>query len=320
MEQIYPHALDIRHQSWAVQDTLVYQAIGEISNNKVSSIKTKYLKNECVRILSGVLAKNKTVVELKIRFDERNDPDPPLKYLISCLSINNTLSIINLRCCKLGGDSFKNLCKVLRGNNTVTHLCLSHDCLACKDAKALGKCLQINKSIINLNIGHNFIKTSGMKHLFKRLKYNETLKRIDIRDNSIWTEIFDVVNNTLLKNKTLGLVRTRLYTQDGIMTESERLMVTMLKQNVEEGDKLKNRTKTITLLLLCHFYYDDSPLSRYNLPSGPFFTILKMAGLYKRGYGIGPLDEKESPVFMRTIMDEKESSAFMRAMKKFKAE
>ena len=189
-------------------------------------------------------------------------PDQIIISLASLLRTNHTLVHLELGTCNIDSDGALQLASALNTNNTVQRLQLTHDPIGFQEAAAFAEILRTNHILAELNLQEHgsycgtcqlagFLQTSQVFYM--------SVNQIGAMAGAA---------ETLLKNKSLRVLKLYYYHGDSIGEEVAQKLIESLKQNA-----------TLNLLVLPKEYessFTSSGLDSrvvFRDPSGPWPMI-----------------------------------------------
>ena len=107
------------------------------------------------------------------------------EFFFEALSVNTTLTNLNLSNDRIGDSGAGSLSRALAVNTTLTHLNLSGNRIGDSGAGYLSDALAINTTLTNLNLCDNRLGDSRAGSLSKALTVNTALTHLDLSENSI---------------------------------------------------------------------------------------------------------------------------------------
>ena len=126
--------------------------------------------------------------------------------LAGALSVNSSLTQLNLEVNKIGNAGAISLADALKVNSSLTQLNLEFNKIGNAGAISLADALKVNSSITQLNLGGNPIGADGAKALADALKVNSFLKQLSLRWNGIGNDGAISLADALKVNSSLALL------------------------------------------------------------------------------------------------------------------
>ena len=151
--------------------------------------------------LSNVLKTNTTVTTLDLR-GSRIGGDGAAA-LGECLKSNTSLTTLGLVGNGIGGNGAAALGECLLNNTSLTKLDLQLNQIGGDGAAALGECLNCNTSLTMLDLCRNCIGDDGAAALGECLKYNTSLTKLDLQGNQIGCDGAAALAECLKCNRSL---------------------------------------------------------------------------------------------------------------------
>lgn len=135
-----------------------------------------------------LLKSNSTLKRLDLRSGHYLDPhqglrDAGVKFLTEALTINSTLTHLNVANNFLTADSATLFADLLTSNKTLTTLNLEGNKIEADGTIALAAALRVNTTLTDLRLSHNDIGVKGLMALNDMLDVNTTLTRLDLNDS-----------------------------------------------------------------------------------------------------------------------------------------
>ena len=158
-----------------------------------------------IAILSKTLSVNTTLTHLNLEGNRVGEPGAA--SLSQALFFNTTLTHLNLEGNRVGEPGAASLSKALFVNTALTHLNLGRNELGASGAACLSKALLVNTTLTDLRLFSNGIDASGAAFLSWALSVNNTLTHLNLRENKIGASGADYLSWALSVNTTL----THLY-------------------------------------------------------------------------------------------------------------
>ena len=126
-----------------------------------------------------------------------------LEFFFKSLSVNTSLTDLDLSGNSTYASGAASLCKALSVNTALTNLNLSHNTIDAFGAASLFKVLSVNTALTNLNLSSNRIDDSGVASLSKVLSVNTKLTKLELRFNAIGASGAASLSEALLINNSL---------------------------------------------------------------------------------------------------------------------
>ena len=137
---------------------------------------------------------------LKWEQDSRKDN---FVSLSKALSVNSSLTNLDLRLNNIGGSGAASLSQALVVNSSLTNLDLSLNRIGDSGAASLSQALAVNSSLTNLNLYFNCIGDSGAASLSQALAVNSSLTNLDLSLNRIGDSGAASLSQALAVNSSL---------------------------------------------------------------------------------------------------------------------
>ena len=147
---------------------------------------------------------------LRTKFSRAKIDNREIALLYQALSVNTTLTHLNLSNNKIGASGARSLSVALSGYTTkLTHLNLSNNKIDASGAKSLSEALSVNTALTHLNLDGNLLRDHGAARLSVALSFNTTLTHLNLHGNSIGdfgaAHLFQALSrNTTLTDLNLG--------------------------------------------------------------------------------------------------------------------
>ena len=109
-------------------------------------------------------------------------------FLSEVLRENTPLTSLNLSHTVIRDEGAHSLSEALRVNTSLTFLDLSDNFIQCMGANSLSEALRVNTSLTSLGLSKNIIEDEGANSLSEALRVNTSLTSLDLSDNSIREE------------------------------------------------------------------------------------------------------------------------------------
>ena len=144
------------------------------------------------------------------------------------LTVNTTVTTLNLQETCLNSDGAYSISEALRKNNSLTTLDLSGNSIGDKGADSLSEALAVNNSLSSLHLSSNSISDEGATFLSRALKDNTSLTTLNLSDNSIEDDGASSLSEALKFNTSLTTLdlSDNSIEYDGANSLSEALTVT----------------------------------------------------------------------------------------------
>ena len=123
--------------------------------------------------------------------------------LSRALSVNNTLTHLNLKCAMVRDSGVDSLSEALSSNTALTHLYLNGNMIGDSGASFLSRALSDNTTLAHLNLGRNAIGASGAASLSQALSANTTLAHLNLGRNAIGASGAASLSQALSVNSSL---------------------------------------------------------------------------------------------------------------------
>ncbi|XP_044170560.1 NLR family CARD domain-containing protein 3-like [Acropora millepora] len=128
---------------------------------------------------------------------------PLLSTLCLALTVNTSLTSLDLSHTSIGDEGAKSISEALRVNTSLTSLDLSHNSIHDEGAKSISEALRVNTSLTSLFLDWNSIRDEGAKSLSEALRVNTSLTYLVLDWNSIGGEGAKSLFETLRVNTSL---------------------------------------------------------------------------------------------------------------------
>ncbi|XP_067042156.1 NLR family CARD domain-containing protein 3-like [Acropora muricata] len=148
--------------------------------------------------------------------------------LARALTVNTSLSFLNLSLNFIGVTGANSLAQALRVNTSLSSLDLSRNSIGDEGANSLAEALKVNNSVSSLNLGSNSIGDEGANSLAKALRLNSSLSSLNLSINSISDEGANSLVQALKVNTSLSSLYL-LY--NSLDDEGEDSVAQVLKAN-----------------------------------------------------------------------------------------
>ena len=123
--------------------------------------------------------------------------------LSQALRVNTSLTSLNFFENSIGDEGADSLSQALRVNTSLTSLNLSWNYICHKGADSLSQALRVNTSLTSLNLSLNYIGCKGAISLSHALRVNTSLTLLDLVGNSIGDEGANYLSQALRVNTSL---------------------------------------------------------------------------------------------------------------------
>ena len=120
------------------------------------------------------------------------------------LTVNTTVTTLNMRKTCLNSDGVDSISEALRKNNSLTTLDLSANSISDRGTNSLSEALAVNNSLSSLHLSSNSISNEGATFLSKALKYNTSLTTLVLHDNVIEDDGASSLSEALRVNTSLA--------------------------------------------------------------------------------------------------------------------
>lgn len=175
-------------QAKSYSQVKIARCVRELDNTEDASFPNSYLKDEgCVAICKR-LRTDKTVLTLDLRGNDiREEGASALAELVRS---NDTLRSIVLEWNFLGHkEGVTDLCDALTMNRTVSHVDLRNNKIGPLAGVAIGKMLMRNHSISHLDLRWNNLQRAGGQAIVDGLQHNKVVTHVDVAGNKMPMDI-----------------------------------------------------------------------------------------------------------------------------------
>ena len=145
----------------------------------------------------------KSLDRVKLRFSHSFFARPSLSTLYLALTVNSSLTSLNLRGNSIDDEGASSLSEALRVNTSLTSLDLRGNPLGDEGASSLSEALRVNTSLTSLHLRDNSIGDVGASSLSEALRVNTSLTSLDLCWNSIGAEAASSLSEALRVNTSL---------------------------------------------------------------------------------------------------------------------
>ncbi len=210
-----------------------------------------------------------------LNLTSRNVGDCPkgerARVLAEALTVNATLTTLNLYNTFLEPEEARVLAEALKVNATLTILVLSQNEIKDEGVSALAEALKVNATLTTLTLNHNRMGNAGAIALAEALKVNATLTTLTLEEN-FWTSVDG--NGLFTINQGIGAAGTTalaealkvnrfLTTLDlknhRILQEGGDIALTAISQRLERNKRNKPfNLRTCWVILLCGYKQGES--------------------------------------------------------------
>ena len=136
-----------------------------------------------VESLSKALSVNSSLTHLDLMGNSIGDSGTA--SLCQALAVNSSLTNLNLGWNYISDSGAASLSQALAVNSSLTKLDLSGNSISDSGAASLSQALEVNSSLTNLDLMHNDIGPSGAASLSQALEVNSSLTNLDLMHNDI---------------------------------------------------------------------------------------------------------------------------------------
>ena len=136
-----------------------------------------------VESLSKALSVNSSLTHLDLMGNSIGDSGTA--SLCQALAVNSSLTNLNLGWNYISDSGAASLSQALAVNSSLTKLDLSGNSISDSGAASLSQALEVNSSLANLDLMHNDIGPSGAASLSQALEVNSSLTNLDLMHNDI---------------------------------------------------------------------------------------------------------------------------------------
>ena len=119
---------------------------------------------------------------------DRNLGSVEWDVIAEMLTVNTTVTDLDLSGNELGSEGADKICKMLCHNKTLIDLNLSVNKLGSEGAEKICKMLCHNKTLTHLYLSYNELGSEGADKICKMLCHNKTLTYLDLSDNELGSE------------------------------------------------------------------------------------------------------------------------------------
>ena len=126
-----------------------------------------------------------------------------LGIISDCLKLNNKITEINLRNCRVTNEGIKLFVQAVELSTTLHSLDISNNLISDDGVLSISDFLKINNNVCKLNLSGNEIRDEGTKILSKAIKVNTTVQDLNISKNKITDEGANELSKAIKMNKTL---------------------------------------------------------------------------------------------------------------------
>ena len=178
-------------------------------------------------MLANVLSVNRTITHINIR---GNGIGPEgARAVAEALATNKAVVSLHMQHNELGPEGGEAMAAALTTNRAISVLSLAGNQLDAKAAKALANALATNLAVTELDLGDNMIGLEGAKALAKILESSKTVTGIRLGGNALGVEAAAVFGKLLTVNTSL----TSLDLQNNSLgPDGGRLLAEAIKANV----------------------------------------------------------------------------------------
>ena len=151
------------------------------------------------------LAVNSTVKNLELRLCEQTLSPEDINLLTEALTVNKSLSSLDLSNGPIGDEGANSLAHALRVNTSLSSLKMSFiKSIGAEGADSLAQALEVNTSLSSLSLRHISIGDKGANSLAQALRVNTSLSSLDLNSNSIRDEGANSLAQALSVNTSLS--------------------------------------------------------------------------------------------------------------------
>jgi Ran GTPase-activating protein (RanGAP) involved in mRNA processing and transport len=223
-------------------------------NRSLNSLQTLviskcHINDDFIKVLSEALSINKTITHLDL--SENRIGDAGCSYLCDCLLINTEVTTLNMSANEFSDSGVVFISDLLMSNISVTTLNMSNNNITKDGILALSKTLASNSTLTDLNLSHSDMDDTAASYMAKGLKNNKSLLKLGLSHCSITSAGMDALcKHGILLNKTLRDLDLRGNTFD---KEGANALIVALKDHkslvrVDCGDNLQLGVDGITVL------------------------------------------------------------------------
>ena len=123
--------------------------------------------------------------------------------LFLALTVNTSLTSLNLSDNSICYETANSLSQALRVNTSLTSLDFSGNSIGCEGANSLSQALRINTSLTSLDLSDNSVGYEGTNFLSQALRVNTSLTSLDLSGNCIGYEGANSLSQALRVNSSL---------------------------------------------------------------------------------------------------------------------
>ncbi|XP_044172343.1 NLR family CARD domain-containing protein 3-like [Acropora millepora] len=152
--------------------------------------------------LAHLFGKSLYLVDMKFEL-LRNFCNGSFETLFMALSVNTSLTSLNLSENDICAKAANSLSEALSVNTSLTSLNLSENDICAKAANSLSEALRVNTSLTSLNLYWNSIGDEGANSLSQALRVNTSLTSLNLSKNSIGYEAANSLYQALRVNTNL---------------------------------------------------------------------------------------------------------------------
>ena len=155
------------------------------------------------RELARIFGKSLDLVDLTCSSGLPYPFEISLRTLSLALTVNTSLTSLDLSENYIGNEGAISLCEALRVNTSLTSLDLSKNDIGDEGAISLSEALTVNTSLTSLKLSENSIGHEGANSLSEALRVNTSLTSLDLFGNSIDNEGANSLSEALRVNTSL---------------------------------------------------------------------------------------------------------------------
>jgi Ran GTPase-activating protein (RanGAP) involved in mRNA processing and transport len=225
------------------------------------------IKKEEMKILSEALKENNSIKEIK--FKENEFGDEGIKYLIEAFeSKKNSITNIDLSCCKISDEGMKYLNTLLKENNSIKKIDLSFNLFGNAGMEYLSHTLKENNSIQDISlcmcshVKEFYNEDKRMEYLSEALKLNTcSITRLNLERMNIGNKQLKYLSDSLRENNSITNINLKdnSITKEGMKYFSEALKfnISITKVNLshnkleDDGIKYLSEALNINHSILC---------------------------------------------------------------------
>ena len=145
----------------------------------------------------------KSLDRVKLRFSHSYFACPSLSTLYLALTVNTSLTSLDLSGNSIDDGGASSLTEALRVNTSLTSLGLDGNSIGDEGASSLSEALRVNTSLTSLHLCDNSIGDEGASSLSEALRVNTSLTSLDLCWNSIGDEGASSLSEALRVNTSL---------------------------------------------------------------------------------------------------------------------